>query len=575
MILLSSLLLNILYVAKMKQAKKSPPLVRRYIGELPIVRAYAERLGLRHIISRYLPSHGNERIAAVDSLMIMVYNIACGRQPVYELEHWANRLGGRVLPGNGAGMNMLNDDRFGRVLDKLYMADRASLATEIAVETTRIEQLEHTRVHNDSTTVKAYGRIAGTTRTGLCLARGLSKDHRPDLKQLVYSLTISADGAVPIHYKAYPGNRTDDTTHIETWTTLRRIVGRADFLYVADCKVCTDEQLHHIVGNGGRVVTVMPDTWKESDKFKDRLRRNKKSKRVLLRREIESHEGRYETFSCFNGKQITQRRGYRLFWIHSTEKRTRDRQAREAALRKTEQLLAELNGRLNKRNLKRRPPIHKRINEILSSHDTSRFFTVTIATTASVRRVQRSRGRPGPATKYSLRTKRLLTLHWNRNDAALHQELNIDGIFPLLCTDRSLSAKEALLAYKYQPRLEKRFSQFKSYLNAAPLLFKKIERVEATMFLYFLALILQAVIERKVRKMMKQDEIDAIPIYPENRPAPHPTTAKIFALFEGISTYTVKRGSRGSECYRDELTSTQIKVLSLLGLKEKDYWPSG
>lgn len=555
------------------QAKTSPPLIRRYVGELPILRSCAARLGFRHILSRYLPSHGNERLAAVDSLMIMVYNIACGRQPVYELEHWARRLGRRVLPGNGAGMNLLNDDRFGRALDKLYMADRASLATEIAVETTRIEQLEHTRVHNDSTTIKAYGRIGGTTRTGLFLARGPSKDHRPDLKQLVYSLTISADGAVPIHYKTYPGNRTDDTTHIETWTTVRHIVGKADFLYVADCKVCTDEQLSHIVRNGGRVVTVMPDTWKESSEFKDQLRRNKKSKQVVLRRVIESHEGRFETFSCFAGKRTTHKRGYRLFWIHSTEKRSRDRQAREAALRKTEQLLADLNGRLNKRNLKKRPQIKKRINEILVSNDTGRFFTVTIAKTSSVRRVQRSRGRPGPATNFSIRTKRLLTLHWNRNDAALHQELNIDGIFPLLCTDRSLSAKEALLAYKYQPRLEKRFSQFKSYLNAAPLLFKKIERVEATMFLYFLALILQAVIERQVRKMMKQDEIDAIPIYPEDRPAAHPTATKIFALFEGVSTYTVNRGIRRIECYRDELTPIQIKVLSLLGLEENHYWP--
>jgi transposase len=557
----------------MKQALKSS-LLRRYVGELPILRACAARLGFRQILSRYLPSHGNERIAAVDSLMVMVYNIACGRQPVYELEHWAARLGRRVLPGNGAGMNMLNDDRFGRVLDKLYLADRATMGTEIAIETTRIERLEHTRVHNDSTSVKAYGRIGGTTNSGLFLARGISKDHRPDLKQLVYSLTISSDGAVPIHYKAYPGNRTDDTTHIETWANVRRIVRKTDFLYVADCKVCTDEQLFHIVHHGGRVVTVMPDTWKESSEFKEKLRRNKKSKKVILRREVESHDGKIETFSCFAGKQTTHKRGYRLFWIHSSEKRIRDRQAREAALRKTEQLLAELNGRLNKRNLKKRSQIQKRIDTVLSSNDTARFFSVTIAQTSSVRRVQKSRGRPGPATKFSQRTKRLLTLHWNRNDVVLHQELNVDGIFPILCTDEALCAKEALLAYKYQPRLEKRFSQFKSYLNAAPLLFKKIQRVEATMFLYFLALILQAVIERYVRNMMKQVEIDALPIYPEDRPAAHPTATKIFALFEGVSTYTVNREGCQRECYRDELTPIQSKVLELLGLKESDYWPA-
>jgi len=558
----------------MKQAINNPPLVRRYVGELPLLEVTAQRLGFRDIISRYLPSHGNQRITSVDSLMVMVYNIACGRQPVYELEHWASRLGSRVLPGNGAGMNMHNDDRFGRALDKLYLADRASLTTQIAIQTTRIEQLEHTRVHNDSTTVKAYGQIGGTTRTGLFLARGKSKDHRPDLKQLVYTLTISADGSVPIHYKTYPGNKTDDTTHIETWTTVCRVVGKTDFLYVADCKVCSDEQLSFIVSNGGRIVTIMPDTWKESAEFKEQLRRNKKSKQVILRREIESHEGQFETFSCFTGKQVTHKRGYRLFWIHSTEKRSRDRQTRESALRKTERMLAELSGGLNKRKLKTHFQIQKRIDEILSSNGTSRFLTVTIAATVSVHRMQKTRGRPGPGTKFTIRKKRLFTLHWNRNESVLHQELNIDGIFPLLCTDPKLTAKEALSAYKYQPRLEKRFSQFKSYLNAAPLLFKKIERVEAIMFLYFLALILQAVVERQVRKTMKENEINALPIYPEDRPAAHPTATKIFALFNGISTYTVNRRNKKSVKYRDELTTIQTKVLSLLGLKEINYWQS-
>jgi len=51
-------------------------------------------------------------------------------------------------------------------------------------------------------------------------------------------------------------------------------------------------------------------------------------------------------------------------------------------------------------------------------------------------------------------------------------------------------ANEALLAYKYQPRLEKRFTQFKSIHKAAPLLSKKIERVGGIMFLFFVALML-------------------------------------------------------------------------------------
>ena len=87
------------------------------------------------------------------------------------------------------------------------------------------------------TTVKAYGKIPGVTKNGLKMANGNNKEHRPDLAQLVFSLTISSDGAVPIHYKTYPGNRTDDTTHIETWDAVREIAGTNNFTYVADCKV--------------------------------------------------------------------------------------------------------------------------------------------------------------------------------------------------------------------------------------------------------------------------------------------------------------------------------------------------
>ena len=162
---------------------------------------------------------------------------------------------------------LFNDDRFGRALDKLFEADRASLVIDIVLRVIEATGVDVSQIHNDSTTVKTTGRMSRKSSTGLQFKHGHSKDHRPDLKQIVYNLTISADGAIPLHYKAYPGNRTDDTLHIEIWNTLCRITGRDDFLYVADSKVCTHKQLAHIVRHGGRVVTLMPQTWKEADRF--------------------------------------------------------------------------------------------------------------------------------------------------------------------------------------------------------------------------------------------------------------------------------------------------------------------
>jgi transposase len=96
-------------------------------------------------------------------------------------------------------------------------------------------------------------------------------------------------------------------------------------------------------------------------------------------------------------------------------------------------------------------------------------------------------------------------------------------VVPLLCTDPAVLPKAVLQAYKFQARLEKRFSQFKHVHRAAPLLFKKIRRVEANMFLFFIALLIQALLERELRKRLAERDLPPLKLYPEDREAPHPT----------------------------------------------------
>lgn len=546
-------------------------IVRLHVGEMPLIRKVIGQLRLKDILLKYIRPHKKEKIPAVDSLLILLFNITCGRQPLYELEEWAGRIDPRVFGFESIEKGTLNDDRFGRALEKLYLADRASMMTDIVLSMVKATNLDFDRIHNDSTTVKAFGKIPGKTSTGLKLAKGNSKDHRPDLKQLVYSLSISSDGAVPVHYKAYEGNRTDDTTHIETWNSLRHIVGHPSFLYVADCKVCTDKQLSHIVKNDGRVVTIIPETWKEVKSFKERLRKSKKSKKVIWRRGSKENPKRVEYFSSFAGEHRTEKRNYKICWIYSSEKKNRDRENREKALKKAEYELADLSGNLNIRKLKTKESIQKKIDEIMEKLGVEIFFHIKLDKVQQTHKTQIGSGRPGPETKYKIVKEMLYSLSYTRNRMALKEEKNVDGIFPLLTTDLKITAKEALMAYKYQPRLEKRFTQFKSVHNAAPLFFKKIERVEGIMFLYFLALMIQAIIEREVRKKMKDEDIVSLPVYPEHRIAFHPTTAKIFDRFVELSFYHLKENGR-IRVFRDDLSDLQKEIIEILEIPEQEYW---
>lgn len=554
-------------------SKNSQKIIRQYVGEIPILRHIAQRLGIKDILSHHIPLHSNEKVSSLDSLMFLVYNITCGRQPLYELEEWVTKLDPRMFGYTSFEKAVFNDDRFARALDKLYYADRASLMTEIVVNTVKTINLKLDQLHNDSTTVKAYGKISGKTNNGLELKRGNSKDHRPDLKQLVYCLTVSADGFVPIHYKTYSGNTTDDTTHIETWNALNEITGRADFIYVADCKVCTDKQLSYIVSRNGKVITVIPETWSEVQQFKDELLKKAKKKNVIMRRRLDDNGTKYDTFSCFEGTYKSQKRAYTIYWIHSSQKKAQDFQRRQILLQKAEKALAELSFKLNKRDLKSKDAIVQKVDNISDKYKVKPFYKITIQERDIRYKVQSGRGRPGSNTKYKIVVEKKFFLSWNQDKKTLRQEKNVDGIFPLLCTDKNIDAKPALAAYKYQPRLEKRFAQFKSIHNAAPLLFKNIERVEAMMFLFFIALMIQAVIEREVRMNMKKNEIEKLPLYPEHRLSYHPTTAKIFDRFCDVSTYLLHDGEKAIREFADSLNQIQLTILKLLNMSEYQYWP--
>ena len=549
-------------------------LKRHHVGALPLIHRIAARMGLRALLDAAIQPHGNDRVPVVDTLMLLIYNLALGKDPLYELPQWVDSIDRRVIGYQTLDPERFTDDRFARALDRLYQSDRASLITELVLAFSRAFDLDLSRIHNDSTTLKAYGAYPHKTARGFELKQGHSKDHRPDLKQLLFSLSVSADGAVPVHHKAYPGNRTDDKTHIETWNTLCRITPDPHFLYVADSKLCTDEQLHYIARNGGRAITIMPESWAEVAAFKSRQRARQQPKHEIWRRPRPEAEHEIEYFSVFSGEHFTSKRGYRIHWIYSSEKRKRDQLARHRRLAGAEQALLELNTKLNRRHLKDHEAIEAATTAIVHQHQVSEFIVIELHTTREAYPVQLSKGRPGKNTRYESRERSIFTLSWRRQSTALKAEARVDGVFPLLSTDTSLTAKSVLQAYKYQPRIEKRFSQFKSVHNAAPLLFKKVHRIEANMFLFFIALAIQSLIEREVRNKMDDEGQRCLAVYPEERDTSRPTTNKIFDRFERLSTYSIVENERVVEEFKDELTDTQRIILRYLEIDESQVWSS-
>lgn len=547
-------------------------LVRYQVGAMPLIQHIITRLHLKERLAEQLPLHANELVSSVDTLILLISNLVIGKMPLYKLNDWVGSIDLRCFGHKKPDSFTVSDDKFGRALDKLYQADRASLMTQVVLSAIKEFNINLAQIHNDSTTIEAYGDIAGVTRTGVELKRGYNPNRGSDLKQLIFNLSISADGGVPIHHKTYPGNRTDDTLHIESWNTLTQICQSVHFLYVADSKLCTDEQLNYIVTHGGRAITIIPNTWNETRVFKEKLRETTIARTEVWRRVKPGTTDELEYFSVYSGNYFTEKRGYRIHWIHSSEKKKKDRERRNQQFQRAEKELASLVGELNTKKYKTREAISAKAEEILKKYHVSELITFKIGTVKSKETKQIGKGRPSATTEYQEIIHELFTLYWMRHASLIKQEMKLDGLFPLLSTDISLSSEQVLKSYKYQPKIEKRFSQFKSIHHAAPLLFKSITRVEANLFAFFIALMVQALIEREVQKLMKERKIANLDVYSEQRSSTKPTANAIFQLFEPISTYQIKQGDKVIETYQDKLNKTQCLILDLLGLSKEQYW---
>src|ERR1700677_4848469 len=244
------------------------------VGASPLVRHFLNRLDLQALFAQHLPARPGRQpeLPTALTLTVLLQNMPIERQPLYAIPAWVTRRVPEHLNLLPEQVAFFNDDRIGRALDHFYHADRASLLTALVVRVVREFGIDTTEFHQDTTTITFSGDYANQPSADQpgrppWITFGYNKDHRPDLKQLLYSVAISADGAVPVHAKTYDGNTSDDKVHVETWSFLKQIVGHPDFLYVADSKLCSRENMSFIATQKGRFLTVMPRTRNEADWF--------------------------------------------------------------------------------------------------------------------------------------------------------------------------------------------------------------------------------------------------------------------------------------------------------------------
>jgi transposase len=548
------------------------------LGPLPLVNHFLERLGLEALLDRFVPTLDRRvRLPYAKALLVLLRSVLVEREPLYRQGETVHGFCPAAF-GLKAG-EAVSDDAIGQGLDRLFDADRAGLLTAVIVAAAEAFDLRLSELHQDTTSIsfcgqhrQARGRAMRGRRAPL-ITYGWSKAHRPDLKQLLWVLTTTADGAVPVQFRCEDGNTSDSRTHPATWDTLVKATGRADFLYVADSKLCSEAAMDHIDRRGGRFVCVLPRSRSEDSEFREWLQTHEPTWQLLWDRPNRRRQGGPRDRWWVHRALLPSHEGWPVMWVKSSSLELRRRQSRRERLLAATEALESLNARLAGPRPRRRSreQILQYLERVLHRYRVRRYLRVELAHELAHQFRQTRRGRPGPNTQYQRKSKKHWQARFSIDEAAIAYDRKSDGMYPLLSNDRTLTDAQILEAHKRQPTIKKRFSQSKSVFEIAPVFLKNEGRIEALFYLYFLVLLVQALIERELRRAMQREQITTLPLYPEERAARHPTAEQILRLFSHTTHSVLRHKTEEIRRFDPELTDIQRQILTLLAVPSSAY----
>jgi hypothetical protein len=403
-----------------------------------------------------------------------IFTMVCQRclEPASKLE--ATRWIGRDVVIDGVGE--ITDDQLYRAMDFLLgCAERVQESVFFSVAS--LLNLEVDVVFFDTTSTYFEVDVDDPTddedQDGNGGERGLrrfghSKDHRPDLPQVVIGLAVTREG-IPVRCWVWPGNTNDQTVVEEVKSDLTGWrLGRA--IYVVDSGFSGQDNLRHLRSAGGHYIAGM------------KLRSGMSETEQAL-----SRPGRYRTVSDnLRVKEVRVGDGdasQRFIVCHNPAEAERDQHRRDQRIQRIEAELARLKAQRDRAKTKADRDAHQRGECALRDHKTlARYLRQT-------------------------KTGRLVL---DRDKIAAEERL--DGKYLLTTSDPSLSAEDVALGYKQLLEAERSFRDLKGTLLLRPVFHRKDDRIRAHVLICFLALVIIRVAETRTDQTWRtiRSELGAI-----------------------------------------------------------------
>lgn len=533
---------------------------------LPIVSAYARTLGVEEEVDRLC---GSKRgISDGHIVLALILDALSGRSPLFRLPEAFAKLDMELLLGEAISPEKLNDDAVGRALDRIFEVGTGKVLSAVALRAVKLFNLDITHVHHDTTSHSVYGDYdlygEESYDQPFVITFGFSKDHRPDLKQLVHSL-LCVDGGIPIYSKCESGNLSDKVVNrnlIPTMVERMAELGQDNFLYVADSALITPDNLALMddFKSGFRFVSRLPASYKECGKaIAKAVRQDTWHDLGALSEEPSTPKRKPAHYHGFETMVDLYGVWYRALVIHSDA-------YDERRAKKLERTLAQ----------------DKAEVEGIASEQEKIEYACLADAQAAVLRLPKGRfyelvgrveekpiyatGRPkADGTRKIQRTTYRLRLSLQPKEQAIARARKEAGCFVLVTNEPAqamggLGSKELLSAYQDQHCVEQNFGFLKDTVIVNALFLKSPRRIEALGLILVLALMVWRLMERTMRVSLKDSNAKVAGW--NKKQTSRPTSFMMTTKF--VSVIVIRTAER--RFLAEPLDPVQERYLQILGL---------
>ncbi|MFC1879312.1 IS1634 family transposase [Chloroflexota bacterium] len=238
------------------------------IDHLGIVTGISREIELVETIDKKVGQTGR-KVSCGEGALAMIQNaLGFSSRALYLMPDYLKNKPVDLLIRPGLVPEDFNDDSMGRCLDDLYACGVTEVFASVASKALRVYEIEHQFVHLDSSSFHLHGQYDVETpdEEMISITHGYSRDHRPDLKQVVAQIITSNKSSLPVWLEVLSGNSSDKESFSDSVKAYcKHLAGDKQPYFVMDSAGYSENGLKEM--KGMLWLTRVPETLSEAKRL--------------------------------------------------------------------------------------------------------------------------------------------------------------------------------------------------------------------------------------------------------------------------------------------------------------------